>query len=327
MSGSGGGDTTTTTAKPPEWMTPYLKGTLAFSKDVANQKYQPYGGQLVAGLDPMQKQAYDFTQSQLGLAGNQINQFAQGMNPLTKFQPDQVKAGQLSNTNLDPYMNPYTNQVVNTSLAALDRERQQQQMQNAGQAQAAGAFGGSRQGLVEAQTNEAAQRQAGQLSAGLYSQGFTQAQQAAQQDIATRMQAQLANQQAGIQGAGVRLDAGRLGGQLSQMGQQANIQSAAALEAAGQAQQQQRQAQLNSQYSQFLEKRGYPEQQQTLMLRGLGLGGAATGQTQVSTGPPGNPWMTGLGGAMGGMGIGSALGGPWGAGLGALFGGMGGLLG
>jgi hypothetical protein len=324
MSGSGGGDTTTTRSSPPSWMVPYMKGTLSFAKDVANQPYQPYKGDLVAGLDPMQKQAYQFTQDQLGLAGNQINQFAQGMRPLTQFHAQNVQAGQLRNTNLDPYMNPYTQNVVDTSLAALDRERQQQQMQNAGQAQAAGAFGGSRQGLVEAQTNEAAQRQAGQLSANLYQQGFTQAQQAAQQDIATRMQAALANQQAGIQSAGVRMDAGRIGGLLAQQAGQANIQSAAALEAAGLARQQQQQAQLSAAYGQFLEKRGYPEQQFNIMLRGLGM---PAGQTTVSTGPAGNPWMSALGGAMGGMGIGSALGGPWGAGLGALGGGLMGLLG
>jgi hypothetical protein len=324
MSHTGGGDTTTTQTSLPSWMLPYAKGTLGFAKDVANQPYQPYKGNLVAGLDPMQKQAYQFTQDQLGVTGNQINQFAQGMRPLTQFHAQNVQAGQLRNTNLDPYMNPYTNQVVNTSLAALDRERQQQQMQNAGQAQAAGAFGGSRQGLVEAQTNEAAQRQAGQLSANLYSQGFTQAQQAAQQDIATRMQAALANQQAGIQSAGVRMDAGRIGGLLAQQAGQANIQSAAALEAAGQAQQQQRQAELGANYGQFLEKRGYPEQQLNIMLRALGM---PAGQTTVSTGPPGNPWMAGLGGALGGAGLGAALGGGMFTGLGALGGGLLGLLG
>jgi hypothetical protein len=324
MSGSGGGDTTTTRTDVPSWMLPYAKGTLSFAHDVANQPYQPYKGQLVANLDPMQRQAYDFTQQQLGVAGNNINQFAQGMKPLTNFQPDQVYARQFTDMDMSKYMNPYTNQVVDTSLAALDRERQQQQMQNASQAQAAGAFGGSRQGLVEAQTNEAAQRQAGQLSANLYQQGYGQAQQVAMQDIANRMQAQLANQQAGIQGAGVRMDAGRIGGLLAQQAGQANIQSAAALEAAGQAQQQQQQAMLNSKYQQFLEKRGYPNQQLETQLRGFGV---PSGQTQVTTGPAGNPWMSAMGGAMGGFGIGSALGGPWGGGLGALFGGLGGLLG
>ena len=322
--GSGGGNTTTTTQRLPPWMQQAGKGTMQFARQVANQPYAPYKGDLVAGLDPMQLQAYKFTQQQLGQAGNQIGGFAAGLQDETNFQPSQVYARQLANTNLDPYMNPYTKNVVDTSLAALDRERQQQQMTNASQAQAAGAFGGSRQGLVEAQTNEAAQRQAGQLSAGLYSQGFTQAQQAAMQDIQNRMQAQAANQQAGIQGAGVRLDAAKTGGYLSNLGQQANLQSAAALEAAGQAQQQQRQMELGSQYQQFLEKRGYPNQQLQTMLSAFGI---PTGSTTISTGPPGNPYMSGLGGAFAGAGIGGSLGGPWGAGLGALFGGGLGFLG
>jgi hypothetical protein len=57
-------------------MLPYAKGTLGFAKDVANQPYAPYKGDLVAGLDPMQQQAYKFTQQQLGQAGNQISGFA-----------------------------------------------------------------------------------------------------------------------------------------------------------------------------------------------------------------------------------------------------------
>jgi hypothetical protein len=139
-----------------------------------------------------------------------------------------------------------------------------------------------------------------------------------------RVQAALANQQAGIQGAGVQLDAAKAGGYLSNLSQQANLQSAAALEAAGQVQQQQRQAVLGSQYQQFLEKRGYPEQQLNTMLRGFGV---PYGQTTTVTGPPGNPYLTGLGGAFAGAGIGASLAGPWGAGFGALGGGLLGLLG
>jgi hypothetical protein len=138
------------------------------------------------------------------------------------------------------------------------------------------------------------------------------------------MQAALANQQAGIQGAGVRLDAGRIGGLLAGQAGQANIASAAALEAAGKAQQQQQQNMLNAKYGQFLEKRGYPEQQLNIMLRGLGM---PAGQTTTVTGPPGNPWMSGLGGALGGAGLGIALGGGAYTGLGALGGGLLGLLG
>ena len=67
------------------------------------------------------------------------------------------------------------------------------------QASAAGAFGGSRQALMEAETNRAFAEQAARSAGQLRQAGFTQAQGMAQQDIAGRMQASLANQQAGLQ--------------------------------------------------------------------------------------------------------------------------------
>ena len=123
---------------------------------------------------------------------------------------ERVAAGQLAGTSLDPYMNPFTSQVVNTTLGDLERQRQIQQQGTAAQAARAGAFGGSRQGVAESLTNEAFARQAAQTAAGLRQAGFSQAQQQAQQDIqrrleaarlnqATGLQASLANQQTGLQ--------------------------------------------------------------------------------------------------------------------------------
>jgi hypothetical protein len=62
-----------------------------------------------------------------------------------------------------------------------------QQEANKAAAARAGAFGGSRQGLVEAETNAASQRAIGDLSANLGMQGFNTAAQLAQGDIANRM--------------------------------------------------------------------------------------------------------------------------------------------
>lgn len=105
-----------------------------------------------------------------------------------------VQAGQIGQTDLAQYINPYTQQVIDTSMADLERQRQMQQNQIGAQASQAGAFGGSRQGVAEALTNEAFARQGGQMAAGLRQAGFQQAQQMAGQDIASRMQAALANQ-------------------------------------------------------------------------------------------------------------------------------------
>lgn len=121
-----------------------------------------------------------------------------GVSPITA---DQVTAGQLAETNLDPYFNPYVSNVIQASLGDLERQRMMTQAQQGAAAQAARAFGGSRQGIAQAETNRAFAEQGGNLAANLRQAGFTQAQAAAQQDIANRMQASLANQAANLQAA------------------------------------------------------------------------------------------------------------------------------
>ena len=139
------------------------------------------------------------------------------------LQAQQVQAGQLGTTSLSPYMNPYESQVVGQTLSDLERSRQMQQNLLGAQATAAGAFGGSRQGIAEAETNRAFAEQAARTAGQLRQAGFGQAQQAAQQDIASRMQAALANQQAGLQ-------AGMTSAQLQQ---QANLANQQAMQQAG----------------------------------------------------------------------------------------------
>ena len=92
------------------------------------------------------------------------------------------------------YMNPYRSQVIDTTMDALDRQRQIQQQQNAASAVQAGAFGGSRQGVVESETNRAFADQAAQTMAALNAQGFDTAASLQQADADRALQAQLANQ-------------------------------------------------------------------------------------------------------------------------------------
>ena len=195
------------------------------------QQFQTYGGRatqdpIVAGDSPAQTIVKAMGQAASGAAAGMgvtpINvQAAQmraaGMSPAEIAQverynaerisgvgpvrADQVTSGQLAETNLDPYMNPYITNVINQSMGDLERQRMMTQAQQGAAAQAARAFGGSRQGIAQAETNRAFAEQGGSLSAGLRQAGFTQAQAAAQQDIASRMQAALANQAANLQAA------------------------------------------------------------------------------------------------------------------------------
>jgi hypothetical protein len=156
------------------------------------------------------------------------------------YSPDSV-AAKTAAGGINTYMNPYTNQVINASMADLERQRQTQMGSLGAQATAAGAFGGSRQGVAEALTNEGFAQQGGQLAGQLRQQGFNTALGASQQDVSNQMQAALANQAAraqaaqfgqstGLQAQGMNQQARA---QATQFGQQNRLQAQMANQQAG----------------------------------------------------------------------------------------------
>ena len=120
-------------------------------------------------------------------------------NYVDKINAERVAAGQIAGTDLSAYTNPYESQVVDQSLSDLDRARQMQAMQLNAQATRAGAFGGSRQALMQSELGRNYLDQSARTASGLRQAGFQNAQQLAGQDIASRMQADLANQSTGLQ--------------------------------------------------------------------------------------------------------------------------------
>lgn len=137
-----------------------------------------------------------------------------------------VQVGQVRQSDIGAYMNPYTDNVVNTTMQDMRRGNQMALNDVGAAASAAGAFGGSRHGLVEARTNNEFTNQIGQMSSQLRNTGYQNAQQMAGQDVDRRMQAgqyavgqnlqaQLANQSAGLNGMSQRLGAA---GQLGNLG-------------------------------------------------------------------------------------------------------------
>jgi hypothetical protein len=195
-----------------------------------------------------------------------------GTQAATQYRPQQ-----LAQTSLRPYMNPYESQVVQQSLSDLERQRQMQQNLLGAQAQAARAFGGSRQGIAEAETNRAFAEQAARTASGLRQAGYSQAQQAAMQDIA--------NQMAGAQ---FRLGASQQLGNLANLGfgmgqqVQSNLAAQGAIQ---QALQQQLIDAARQQYGQFVNA-----PIQALQTQLGAYGGSQTGEgtrTGTSTYSPG----------------------------------------
>lgn len=110
-------------------------------------------------------------------------------------------AAQMYNpANVQGFMNPYQQQVIDESMRQINRQGDIAQQQMQAQAVRSGAFGGSRQGIesAELQRNLAAQKNA--AITGALQQGYGAAQQQAQQAFEQQQQRQLAQAQ-GYQGA------------------------------------------------------------------------------------------------------------------------------
>lgn len=312
---SGGGQTQKSEVKLPAWVTAAGQKNLATAYDVAANMMGPYEGQRVAGMTDAQMGNINALQGNIG-STNPAFSYAQSQAAnVGNYQPSQINAGYLANTDLSSYMNPYTQNVINSGLSALDQQRMQALNQVGDTAVRTGAFGGSRQGISEGVTNANAAAGAGNLASQLMAQNFSQAQAAATNDLQRNYQMQAANQTAGLTGAQLNL-AGALGlGTLAEQGQTSFLRGNAAAMTGQDAISAQNQRQLDALRQLYTEQQQFPLQQLQIPLQALGM--TPYGQTQTTTAPGGSssPLMGAAGGALAG-----AQFGPWGAAAGGLIG-------
>jgi len=93
----------------------------------------------------------------------------------------QASTGAFDPASTQQFMNPFQRQVIDEYTKEMQRQFNIQQAGRDASAIKAGAFGGDRQGVLDAEAATGFQRQLGQGIAGLLSSGFQQAQRAAQQ--------------------------------------------------------------------------------------------------------------------------------------------------
>ena len=230
------------------------------------------------------------------------------------YQPSQITAQQ---TNLGlgqgpgtigSYMNPFSELVKKNALADLESSRQTAIQQMGERANAAKAFGGSRQGVAESLTNLGFAKQAGNLGATLNEQAFNQAMAAQQADIGRMSAADIANQQAGLQGAQLRLGGASQLGNLAAQQQALRLGGAQAVMGAGGARQALDQQQMDAIRNIGLQRLGVVQTSLGAQPANLGM----VTQTPYSQNP--------VSGALGGALAGSKIAGPYGAIAGGILG-------
>ena len=94
----------------------------------------------------------------------------------------------LLSQDIGAYQSPYQQQVIDQSMADIQRQADISRGQSQSRAIGAGAFGGSRSALLEGESQRPFIEQMARTSAGLRESGFQQAQQAAQADLARQQQ-------------------------------------------------------------------------------------------------------------------------------------------
>lgn len=108
-----------------------------------------------------------------------------GRTTVGDYGPDSIIGATVSGIN--DFINPYYEQVINQALGTIDRGLERDLNRVGASASAAGAFGGSRHGLVEAEAMERASRARGDLAAQLGAQGFNTALGASQAALAQEL--------------------------------------------------------------------------------------------------------------------------------------------
>ena len=278
--------TTYTQSLSPE-LVPYATDIAQKAQAQANLGYTPYEGQRIAEFNPTQQRAFqDVTSMQAAPQLGQATGLA-GATGIGGLMAGQNFASQATDPNATAaYMSPYMQNVVDYQKSQALRDYNMATPMRNAQAVGAGAFGGSRQAIV----NSEAQRNLNSQLQGIEATGAQSAFQNAQ-----------AQQQygAGLNMQGLNL-AGQQAATLGQLGQNQYAQNMGINQAqqnVGATQQQAAQQQLTQQYQDFINQKNFPTQQlnaYSALIRGLAPVSPYQGTT---TPPPPSAWNQ-LGGAI-----------------------------
>lgn len=137
----------TNTSTLSEYAGPYVTGMLGKAQALSETPYQTYQGPLTAGPGQIQQNLFS------GIGGLTVPS-NMGQSFTNAGAPTAGAGGQpMGGTGVAAqYMNPYLQNVLNPQLDEMRRQAQITQVGNAGRLTQAGAFGGGRQAIMDAET-------------------------------------------------------------------------------------------------------------------------------------------------------------------------------
>jgi hypothetical protein len=269
-----------------DWASPYITNYLGKAQALSETPYQAYQGPLTAGASNLQNQAFTglgslTVPSSIGDAATMAGNFA-------------TKAGNLSYTptttsfdatQAQQYMNPYLQASLNPQLDEARRQSQITQAQNAGKMTQAGAFGGGRQAILDAETQRSLGSNLSNITGQGYNTAFNNAQQQFNADQARKMQEAQFGATYGLQGLQAGMQGAQTQGQLGNIFNTANLGNIQAQLAGGAQERGITSEGIAADLGEFEKQRQFPYQQvqfQRDMISGLPTGSVQNTPGQLS---------------------------------------------
>lgn len=285
-----------TTTGLSEWAAPYVTGMLGRAEALSQTPFQPYTGAFTAPESALQTKAFQgigglTVPQNITQAGQTLGTYATQQQPT--YQPGTYSPIQYTQENLQRYMNPYLESVLEPQRREMQRQADIARNTMQGRLAQAGAYGGSRQAIMEAE----AQRNLQQGLADITGKGYATAYEDAARRLAEESgrgleaakfgeQSRQFGQTASLDALGRQIQAAQAQGQIGGAEAQYGLANLAQQLSAGQTQRDIEQQGLTADYQQYLRELGYPQQMlefQRNMLTGIPITTYAT-QTPAASG-------------------------------------------
>ena len=260
---------------------PYATNLLEKSNTLLNAPTPQYTGEMAAGPSALQNQAFQGLSNltlptSLMTAGTNLQDIGAKQQALN-YTPTGVTTNTFNAGAAQQYMNPYIQQALDPQLAALTRQHKINQQGDMAKLAQAGAYGGSRQAILQGQgEHNLLGQQAGLIGSG-YNQAYNNAATQFNADQARNLQGQQLNQAGnqfaatyGLQGLQAATQANTAAANAGAQQAQYGLQNLTALGTAGGQQQQLAQAKDNAAYNEYLRQLKYPQDMLTLQKSMLG---------------------------------------------------------
>lgn len=259
--------TTVTTPDVPDWLEDYYQYQTAAQKELYDtardiyrerQDFPLYTEPRIQDFTTDQMGSFNLIRDNIGVADPSLEaavaRNTQGGRTFADVGGTNYAAGStiapttMTTAGLAPYESMYREGVIDDTLVDMRQEYERQNLARQGAAQRAGAFGGSRHGLMDAMAQEDYLDSVGQVTGQLRDQGFNTAMGAFQRDQDLGLRGEVAQEEANRAAGALNratfqtdqerlLRSGALAGDLAGLQQQSLLTDATALQAQGAQQQ------------------------------------------------------------------------------------------